>query len=151
MEITGATFNLNKTVTSAEKESTPNKPTDNSKLQKGIAGEKTGKQNIKDFINLTIVQQTLKATVNNTIQNIQGSQLSEQAGALQSVASMAVSSVFMAKNNTYALVASMAAQGISLSFKMAKYSRQTAWESYNIDEYNSARGYSAGVNRTRNL
>lgn len=146
-EITGATFNFNKTVTDEEAASTPDKPTDGAKVETRVAGEKKGKQNTKDFINLSIVTQTVKTAVNSAIQNVEGSQLSEQVSALQSVGSTVISSVFMAATNPYALIATMACKAISLNFKAAKYNREKAWSDYGNDDYNARRGCSA--NRTR--
>lgn len=45
MEITGATFNFNKTVTEDDPASTPDKPTDGAKLEQKLAGEKKGSVN----------------------------------------------------------------------------------------------------------
>ena len=148
MEITGATFNFNKTVTDNEPASTPDKPADGAKVETRLAGEKKSRQNTKEFINLSLVTQSVKTAINNTIQNIEGAQLSEQANALQSIATMTISSVFMAATNPYALIASLACKGIAYAFKAAKFNREKAWESYNIEEYKSARGYTA-ANRSR--
>ncbi len=151
MEITGATFNFNKTVTEDEPASTPDKPTDGAKVETKVAGEKKGKQNTKDMINLSIVTQTLKTAVNSAIRNMEGSQLSEQINALQSIGSSVISSVFMAATNPYALITSLACKGISYGFQVAKFNRERTWESYNLEEYRSARGYSASNSRSRNL
>ena len=148
-EVTGATFNFNKTVTEEEPASTPDKPTDGAKVETKVAGEKKGKQNTKEFINLSLVTQTLKTAVNSALQNVEGAQLSEQISALQSVGSTVISSVFMAATNPYALLATLACKSISYSFKMDKYARTVSWQDYDIEEYNSRRGYSA-KNRTRN-
>lgn len=150
-EITGATFNFNKTVTEDEPASTPDKPTDGAKVDRAIAGEKKGKQNLKDMINLSIVQQTLKTAINSTIQNIEGAQLSEQANALQSITTTTIFSVFMAATNPYALIATLACKGISYAFKAAKFNRDKAWETYDIEEYKNARGYSAAISRSRSV
>ena len=149
MEITGATFNFNKTVTEDEPASTPDKPTDGAKIETKVAGEKGGKQNTKDFINLSMVTQTVKTAVNSAMQNVEGSQLSEQVSALQSIGSTVISSVFMAATNPYALVASLACMGINYAFKQAKYSRDKAWSDYDLEEYRARRGYSNG--RTRSV
>lgn len=149
MEITGATFNFNKTVTEDEPASTPDKPADGAKVETKVAGEKKGKQNTKEFINLSIVTQSLKTAVNSAIQGVEGSQLSAQASALQSIGSTAISSVFMAATNPYALLASLACKGISYGFQVAKFNREKTWESFNIEEYRSARGYSASNSRSR--
>ena len=145
-EITGATFNFNKTVTDDEAPSTPEKPTDGAKVETRLAGEKKGKQSTKDMINLSIVTQTVKTAINNAIQNVEGAQLSEQVSAMQSITNTLVSTVFMAATNPYALVATLACQGISYAFKAAKLNREKAWESYGLEEYKAARGYS---NRSR--
>lgn len=149
-EITGATFNFNKTVTEDEPASTPDKPTDGAKVETKVAGEKKGKQNTKDFINLSIVTQTLKTAVNSAIQNVEGSQLSAQVGALQSIGSTVISSVFMAATNPYALITMLACKGVSYAFKMDKFNREIAWNNYSLKEYKSARGYSAAYSRSRN-
>lgn len=149
-EITGATFNFNKTVTDEEAASTPDKPTDGAKVETKVAGEKKGKQNTKDFINLSIVTQTVKTAINGAIQNVEGSQLSEQASALQSITGTAISSVFMAATNPYALITMLACKGVSYGFKAAKFQREAAWETYDIAEYKSARGTSAAYTRSRN-
>ena len=151
MAITGATFNFNKTVTQEEAPSTPDQPTDGAKLETKVAGEKSGKQNTKDMINLSIVHQALKTTISNAVQNVEGSQLSAQASALQSGVTSVVSMVFMAATNPYALLATIACQGISYAFKAEKFNRQKAWEEYDLEEYRAARGYSAATNRSRNV
>ena len=151
MTVTGATFNFNKTVTDEEPASTPDKPTDGAKVGTNLAGEKKGRQNLKDTINLSIVQQTVKTALNNAIQNIEGSVLSEQANALQSMANTAVASVFMMATNPYALITMLACKGISYGFQANKFNRAKAWESYDIEEYKLARGYSASYSRTRNV
>lgn len=151
MAITGATFNFNKTVSNEESQSTADKPADGAKLDTKVAGEKTGKSNIKDFINLSLVQQTIKTAINSTIQNVEGAQLSAQASALQSTFTTAVSLVHMATTNPYALLATLACQGISYGFKVAKFNRQKSWEQYDIEEYNYARGYSAQISRSRSI
>lgn len=151
MAVTGATFNFNKTVTEEEKPSTAAEPTDSAKLDAKMAGEKKGSLNTKDAINLSIVQNTLKSAVNTTLQNVEGTQLSEQVSAMQSIASTAISSVFMAATNPYAFIASVAVQGISYAFKVDKYNRDKAWQDYDIAEYNARRGYSVHQSRTRNL
>lgn len=148
-DITGATFNFNKTVTEDEPASTPDKPADGAKVETKLAGEKKGKQNTKEFINLSLVTQSVKTAINNTIQNIEGTQLSEQASALQTLATTTISSVFMAATNPYALIATLACKGISYAFTAAKFNREKAWEGYDIGEYKSARGYTA-ANRSRN-
>ena len=150
-EVTGATFNFNKTVTEEGPASTPDKPTDGAKVETKVAGEKKGKQNTKDFINLSIVTQTLKTAVNSAIQNVEGSQLAEQASALQSIGSTVISSVFMAATNPYALIANLACMVISYAFKVAKFNREKTWENYDLEEYRSVRGYSASNSRSRNL
>lgn len=149
MAVTGATFNFNKTVTEEEPASTPDKPTDGAKIETKVAGEKGGKQNTKDFINLSMVTQTVKTAVNSAIQNVESSQLSEQVSALQSIGSTVVSSVFMAATNPYALVASLACMGINFAFKQDKYNRQKAWSDYDLEEYRERRGYSNS--RTRSV
>lgn len=150
MAITGITFNFHKSVSSGgDESSTPAAPVDDSKIEAKTAGEKTGAGAAKTFINLAMVQQTLKSAVSNAIQNIENSQLSAQTGALQSIATTAVSSIFMAATNPYALVASLACQGISYGYKVAKRNRERAWEDYDLSEYRSARGYSASNSRTR--
>ncbi len=150
MAITGITFNFHKNVSSeGDEPSTPAAPADDSKIETKIAGEKTGARAARTFVNLAIVQQMLKTTINNSIQNIENSQLAEQSSALQSIAINTVSSVFMAATNPYALVASLACQGISYGFKVAKRNRERAWENYDISEYQAARGYSAASSRSR--
>lgn len=141
-DITGATFNFNKTVTEEEAASTPDKPADGAKVETKVAGEKKGKQNTKDMINLSIVTQTLKTAVNSAMQNVEGAQLSEQASALQSIGSTVISSVFMAATNPYALVTMLACKGVSYAFKQDKYNRQKAWTDYDLEEYRARRGYS---------
>ena len=148
-EVTGATFNFNKTVTEEEPASTPDKPTDGAKVETKVAGEKKGKQNTKDFINLSMVTQTIKTAVNSAIQNVEGSQLSEQVSALQSIASTTVALGFMAYTNPYTAIASLACMGISHAFKMDKLNREITWNNYNLKEYKSARGYSAAYSRSR--
>lgn len=146
-EVTGATFNFNKTVTEEEPASTPDKPTDGAKVETKVAGEKKGKQNTKDMINLSIVTQTVKTAINSALQNVEGSRLSEQVSAMQSIASTAVSSLFMAATNPYALVTMLACKGISYGFQVAKFNRQKAWSDYDLGEYNDRRGY---YRRSRN-
>ncbi len=147
-EVTGATFNFNKTVTEDEPASTPDKPTDGAKVETKVAGEKKGKQNTKDMINLSIVTQTVKTAINSALQNVEGSRLSEQVSAMQSIASTTISSVFMAATNPYALLVSLACKGISYAFKQDKYNRQKAWSDYDLDEYRARRGYSNSRTRT---
>lgn len=149
MAITGATYNFNKTVTEEEKPSTAAAPTDSSKLDTKMAGEKKGSLHAKDVINLSLVQQTLKSAINNSIQSIESAQLTEQASAVQSIASTTISSVFLAATNPYALVAVLACQGISYGFKTAKRARDLAWQNYDTMEYRTARGYSAASSRSR--
>lgn len=152
MAVTGATFNFNKTVTNEEKPSTAAAPSDGAKLDTRISGEKKGGQNTKDFINLSMVQQTLKSALNTTLHNVEGdTRMSQQVSAMQSIAQTAISSVFMAATNPYALIATMAMQGISYGFKVDKYNRDKAWQDYDLVEYNSRRGYSLHQSRTRNL
>ncbi len=148
MAVTGATFNFNKTVNYEEGASTPEKPKDNSKIETKVAGEKKGNQNVKDMINLSIVSDSIKTAVNNAIQNVEGSQLSEQTSALQTIATSTISSIHMAATNPYALLTSLACKGISYAFQQAKFNREKAWESYDLTEYRARRGYS--VNRSRN-
>lgn len=150
MPVTGATFNFNKTVTEEGTSSTPDKPTDDAKINTKIAGEKNSLQSKKDFVNLSIVQQTIKTAINNTIQNVEGATLSQQASALQATATTVVSSVFMAATNPYALITSLACKGISYGFQVAKFNRGKARERFDLEEYKSARGYSASTNRSRN-
>ena len=142
MAITGATFNFNKTVTEEEPASTPDKPADGAKLETKIAGEKKGSSNTNDFINLAVVTQSLKTAVNSAIQNVEGSQLSEQISALQSIGGTLISSVFMAYSNPYALIANLACMGINHAFKQAKYNQRRAWSDYDIEQYKEKRGYS---------
>lgn len=148
MEMTGATFNFNKTVTDEEPSSTPDKPADGAKVETKVAGEKKGKQNTKDTINLSIVTQSVKTAINSAIQNVEGSQLSGQVSALQSVATTAISSVFMAATNPYALLTSLACKGISYAFKVDKFNRQKAWSDYDLEEYKVARGYANSRTRS---
>lgn len=149
MDITGATFNFNKTVTEDEPASTPDKPTDGAKVETKVAGEKKDKQNTKDMINLSIVTQSIKTAINSAMQNVEGAQLSAQTSALQSIGGTVVSSVFMAATNPYALITSLACKGISYGFQVAKFNREKAWSDYDLNEYRERRGYSNG--RTRNI
>ena len=152
MAVTGTTFNFNKTVTDEEKPSTAAAPSDGNKIDTKVAGEKKGSQNTKDFINLALVQQTLKSTVNTALQSVEGdSRMSQQVSAMQSITQTAISSVFMAATNPYALIASIAMQGISYGFKVDKFNRDKAWQNYDLAEYNARRGYSVHQSRTRNL
>lgn len=147
-EITGATFNFNKTVTEDEPASTPDKPADGAKVETKVAGEKKGKSNTKDFINLSIVTQAVKTAINSAISNVEGSQLSAQVGALQTGVTSAISMIHMAKTNPYALLTSLACEAISYKFKVEKYNRQKVWSDFELNEYRSHRGYSNS--RTRN-
>lgn len=151
MAVTGTTFNFNKTVTEEEKPSTAAEPTDGAKLDTKMAGEKKGGMNTKDAINLSLVQNTLKSALNTALQNVEGSRLSEQISAMQSVATTTVALGFMAYSNPYALIAALALKGISYAFKVDKFNRDKAWQDYDIAEYNARRGYSVHQNRTRNL
>ena len=152
MAVTGATFNFNKTVTEEEKPSTAAAPSDGSKLDTKVAGEKKGDINTKDSINLSILNQTLKSALNATIQNVQGdSRMSQQVSAMQSIVTTGISMFQMAATNPYALIASLAMQGISYAFKVDKYNRDKAWQNYDLAEYNARRGYSVHQSRTRNL
>lgn len=104
------------------------------------------------MINLSMLTQTLKSTINATIQNVQGdSRMSQQVSAAQSIVSTTISSVFIAATNPYALIASMAMRGISYAFKTDKFNRDKAWQDYDLAEYNTRRGYSIHQSRTRNL
>ena len=151
MPVTGTTFNFNKTVTEEEPASTPDHPTDNAKIDTKIAGEKKGYSNVKDFINISTVMSTVKSAVNSALQNVEGSRLSEQISAMQSIASTTISSVFMAATNPFALLATMAIQGVNYALKMGEYSRSKAWQDYDLEEYNQRRGiFSSAANRSRN-
>lgn len=149
MAVTGATFNFNKTVTVEEKPSTAAEPTDSSKLDTKMAGEKKGGSSTKEFLALSMVMNTVQSTVNTTLQNVEGTRLSEQIGAMQSIATTTVALGFMAATNPYALVATLALKGISYGFKADKFNRDKAWQDYDISEYNDRRGYSIHRSRTR--
>ena len=149
MAVTGATFNFNKTVTDEEKPSTAAEPRDNSKIETKVAGEKKGSGNTQDFVNLSLLQQTMKSTIDTALQSVEGdSRMSQQVSAMQSITKTAISSVFMAATNPYALIATVAMQGISYAFKSDKFNRNKAWQDYDLQEYRSARGYTASRTRS---
>lgn len=150
MPVTGATFNFNKTITEEEAASTPDHPTDSAKIDTKVAGEKTGKQNTNDCIALSVVTQLMQTSINSAISNIEGGRMQEQARALQSVATSVISNVVLAYTNPYALLANLACKGIERAAQIAKFNREKAWEKYSLEEYRSARGYSATSSRSRN-
>jgi hypothetical protein len=151
-EITGAVFNFKiggGTGQTASGTSTADNPTDTDKPSAKVAGEKTSWATVKTAIGLNYAQRIAQTAVSGVISNLEGSQLSAQASALQGIATNVVSTAVSFAANPVVGAVNLATQAISYGFQQNKMDRQKAWSDYDLSEYRTNRGYSAAYNRSR--